>query len=146
MNTSFSTLLQNFSLPQPVIHKIQVKTHKNTKNTPLYSQSLLHCIACGVRVVSLVMLMLFTTTVEILTVRTGSVQSCHQTPIFPYRGRARQTRMIRDAFAMFRFSMTLVLTIDRFIYIFEPFFYSKHGGKLACFLFGCMWFMTLWCV
>ena len=143
MNTSFSTLLQNFSLPRPVIHKIQVKTHKNTKNTPLYSQSLLHCIACGVRVVSLVMLMLFTTTVEILT---GSVQSCHQTPIFPYRGRARQTRMIRDAFAMFRFSMTLVLTIDRFIYIFEPFFYSKHGGKLACFLFGCMWFMTLWCV
>ena len=42
--------------------------------------------------VSLVRLMLFTTTVEILTVRTGSVQSCHQTPIFPYRGRARQTR------------------------------------------------------
>ena len=41
--------------------------------------------------VSLVRLMLFTTTVEILTVRTGSVQSCHQTPIFPYRGRARQT-------------------------------------------------------
>ena len=25
-------------------------------------------------------------------VRTGSVQSCHQTPIFPYRGRARQTK------------------------------------------------------
>ena len=44
LNTSFSTLLQNFSLPRPVIHKIQVKTHKNTKNTPLYSQSLLHCI------------------------------------------------------------------------------------------------------
>ena len=41
--------------------------------------------------VSLVRLMLFTTTVGILTVRTGSVQSCHQTPIFPYRGRARQT-------------------------------------------------------
>ena len=43
--------------------------------------------------VSLVRLMLFTTTVEILMVRTGSVQSCHQTPIFPYRGRARQTRL-----------------------------------------------------
>ena len=43
--------------------------------------------------VSLVRLMLFTTTVEILTVRTGSVQSCHQTPIFPYRGRARQTQV-----------------------------------------------------
>ena len=42
--------------------------------------------------VSLVRLMLFTTTVEILTVRTGTVQSCHQTPIFPYRGRARQTK------------------------------------------------------
>ena len=35
--------------------------------------------------------MLFTTTIKILMVRTGSVQSCHQTPIFPYRGRARQT-------------------------------------------------------
>ena len=46
--------------------------------------------------VSLVRLMLFTTTVEILTVRTGSVQSCHQTPIFPYRGRARQTRFALD--------------------------------------------------
>ena len=45
---------------------------------------------CGVCVVSL-RLMLFTTTVQILMVRTGSVQSCHQTPIFPYRGRARQT-------------------------------------------------------
>ena len=45
MNTSFSTPLQNFSLPRPVIHKIQVKIHKNTKNTPLYSQSLLHCIS-----------------------------------------------------------------------------------------------------
>ena len=49
--------------------------------------------------VSLVRLMLFTTTVEILKVRTGSVQSCHQTPIFPYRGRARQTSQLPVATA-----------------------------------------------
>ena len=30
LNTSFSMLLQNFSLSRPVIHKIQAKTHKNT--------------------------------------------------------------------------------------------------------------------
>ena len=30
LNTSFSTLLQNFCLPRPVIHKIQAKPHKNT--------------------------------------------------------------------------------------------------------------------
>ena len=42
--------------------------------------------------------MLFTTTVEILTVRTGSVQSCHQTPIFPYRGHARQTTFSLEKF------------------------------------------------
>jgi uncharacterized membrane protein YciS (DUF1049 family) len=53
------------------------------------------------------------------------------------------TGMIHDAFAMFRFSMTLVLTVDRFIYIFQPFFYSKHGGKLAWLLSSCMWFLSL---
>ena len=31
LNTSFSTLLQNFSLPRPVIHKIQVKHTKTPK-------------------------------------------------------------------------------------------------------------------
>lgn len=53
------------------------------------------------------------------------------------------TGMIHDAFAMFRFSMTLVLTVDRFIYIFWPHFYSNHGGKIAWLLSGCMWVMSL---
>ena len=58
---------------------------------PSVKMVLIAAIACGVHVVSLVRLMLFMTTIKILMVRTGSVQSCHQTPFFPYRGRARQT-------------------------------------------------------
>ena len=40
MNTSFSTLLQNFSQPQPVKYKPK---HKNTITQAFYSLSLLHC-------------------------------------------------------------------------------------------------------
>ena len=61
--------------------------------------------------VSLVRLMLFTTTVEILMVRTGSVQSCHQTPIFPYRGRARQTMLCCVCFYCEQFAALLVAPI-----------------------------------
>lgn len=53
------------------------------------------------------------------------------------------TGMIHDAFAMVRFSMMLVLTVDRFIYIFGPFFYSKHGGKVAWLLSSSMWILSL---
>lgn len=51
--------------------------------------------------------------------------------------------MIHDGFAAFRFSMTLVLTIDRSVYIFWPDFYSKCGGKLAWFLSSCAWLFSL---
>ena len=53
------------------------------------------------------------------------------------------TGMIHDAFAMFRFSMTLVLTIDRFLYIFGPFIYAKHGGFMVWGLSLLMWFLSL---
>ncbi len=53
------------------------------------------------------------------------------------------TGMIHDAFAMFRFSMTLVLTIDRFIYIFGPFVYARHGGVIAWSLSCLMWILSL---
>ena len=53
------------------------------------------------------------------------------------------TGMIHDAFAMFRFSMTLVLTIDRFLYIFGPFIYAKHGGVVAWSLSCLMWILSL---
>ena len=53
------------------------------------------------------------------------------------------TGMIHDAFAMVRFSMTFVLTVDRFIYIFGPFFYSKYGGRVAWILSGLMWILSL---
>lgn len=51
--------------------------------------------------------------------------------------------MIHDLFAIFRFSMTFVITIDRFICIFGPYFYARHGGKLAWFLSGSMWVISL---
>lgn len=53
------------------------------------------------------------------------------------------TGMVHDAFAMFRFSMTLVFTLDRFIYIFRPFLYAKHGGILICSLTCLMWVLSL---
>ena len=53
------------------------------------------------------------------------------------------TGMIHDAFAVVRFSMMLVLTVDRFIYIFWPHIYSQHGGKLVWSLSGCMWLLSL---
>ncbi len=53
------------------------------------------------------------------------------------------TGMVHDAFAMFRFSMMLVLTIDRFISIFKPFFYNAYGGHIAWSLSIVMWILTL---
>ena len=46
-------------------------------------------------------------------------------------------------FAIFRFSMTFVITIDRFLCIFGPYFYARHGGKLAWLLSGLMWVISL---
>lgn len=53
------------------------------------------------------------------------------------------TGMVHDAFPMFRFSMTLVLTLDRFIFVFAPRYYRNHGGKLALVLSGCVWILSL---
>ena len=51
--------------------------------------------------------------------------------------------MIHDAFAMFRFTMTFVLTVDRFISVFKPFFYNRHGGLVSWTLSAVMWLVTL---
>ena len=53
------------------------------------------------------------------------------------------TGMVHDAFPMFRFSMTFVLTLDRFIFVFGPQFYCNHGGKLAWILSVCVWTLSL---
>lgn len=53
------------------------------------------------------------------------------------------TGMIHDAFAILRFSMMFVLTMDRFIYIFGPFFYPRYGGQVAFTLSALMWIVSL---
>ncbi len=53
------------------------------------------------------------------------------------------TGMIHDAFAMLRFTMTLVLTTDRFLSVYKPFFYSKYGGTVSWFLSAMSWVTTL---
>ena len=49
--------------------------------------------------------------------------------------------MIHDGFALFRFTMTLVFTIDRFISVYKPFF--KYGGSIAWILSVIVWLITL---
>ncbi len=51
--------------------------------------------------------------------------------------------MIHDAFAMFRFTMTFVLTVDRFMSVYKPFLYFKHGKKISWGLSAIVWFVTL---
>ena len=53
------------------------------------------------------------------------------------------TGTIHDGFAMFRFSMTLVLTFDRFLSVYKPFFYFKHGAIVSWTHSAVMWLMTL---
>ena len=50
------------------------------------------------------------------------------------------TGMIQDGFAMYRFTMTSVFTIDRFISVYKPF--SKHVGIIAWNLSAIMWLIT----
>ena len=50
------------------------------------------------------------------------------------------TGMIQDGFAMYRFTMTSVFTIDRFISVYKPF--SKHVGIIAWTLSAIMWLIT----
>ena len=50
--------------------------------------------------------------------------------------------VINDGFAMFRFSMTFVLALDRFLSVYSPFFYTRRGGLIAWYLSGTMWLLT----
>ena len=50
------------------------------------------------------------------------------------------TGMMHDAFAKIRFSM---MTLDRFISVFEPFYYDRQGGKITVLLSPLMWFLML---
>jgi len=51
--------------------------------------------------------------------------------------------MINDGFAMFRFSMTFVLTVDRFLSVYKPFFYVKRGKLVSWSLSAAVWLLTL---
>ena len=51
--------------------------------------------------------------------------------------------VINDGFAIFRFSMTFVLTIDRFLSVYKPFFYVKRGKLVSWSLSAVMWLLTI---
>ena len=51
------------------------------------------------------------------------------------------TGMIHDGFAMYRFTMTFVFTVDRFISVHKPFF--RHGASIAWILTAFVWLVTL---
>ena len=51
--------------------------------------------------------------------------------------------VLHDGFAMFRFTMTFVLTVDRFISVFSPFLYNTRGKPIALILSAMAWFLTL---
>jgi hypothetical protein len=53
------------------------------------------------------------------------------------------TGVVNDIFPAFRFSMMLVLTIDRFVLVFWPRSYSERGGRLALILSACVWIFSL---
>ena len=50
--------------------------------------------------------------------------------------------IIHDFFAMFRFTTTLVLTLDRFISVFWPFFYSRKSSHFVLTLGGVMYVVS----
>ena len=50
------------------------------------------------------------------------------------------TGTIHDGFALFRYTMTLVFTIDQFISVYKPFF--RHGGPIAWTLSAIVWLIT----
>lgn len=51
--------------------------------------------------------------------------------------------MINDGFAIFRFMMTLVLALDRFISIFMPFVHQRHKKKILVILLSVVYVITL---
>lgn len=51
--------------------------------------------------------------------------------------------IVHDFFAMFRFTTTLVLTLDRFISVFWPFFYYRKSHHLVLTLGGAMYIISI---
>ena len=50
--------------------------------------------------------------------------------------------VVNDGFAWFRFMMTFILTLDRFISVFLPFFYEKHSKSIIISLLSLVYFTT----
>uniref|UniRef100_A0A1X7V807 G-protein coupled receptors family 1 profile domain-containing protein n=1 Tax=Amphimedon queenslandica TaxID=400682 RepID=A0A1X7V807_AMPQE len=50
--------------------------------------------------------------------------------------------IVNDGFAYFRFMMTFILTLDRFISIFAPFFYERNSKKILFGLHGLVYCTT----
>ena len=50
--------------------------------------------------------------------------------------------VVNDGFAYFRFMMTFILTLDRFISIFAPFFYKRNSKKILFTLHGLVYCTT----
>ena len=50
--------------------------------------------------------------------------------------------IVNDGFAYFRFMMTFILTLDRFISVFSPFFYERHAKRILFSLLGLVYFTT----
>lgn len=51
--------------------------------------------------------------------------------------------ILHDLFPAVRFYFPLVFTVDRFIYVFWPFFYAKHGKIIAWSLSCLMWVVAI---
>ena len=51
--------------------------------------------------------------------------------------------MIHDGFVMFRFLMTLILTLDRFVSVFWPFFHLKQSTFPLCVLISMVYFISI---
>ena len=50
--------------------------------------------------------------------------------------------IVNDGFAYFRFMMTFILTLDRFVSVFLPFFYEKHSKSIILSLLSLVYFTT----
>uniref|UniRef100_A0A1X7V7H9 G-protein coupled receptors family 1 profile domain-containing protein n=1 Tax=Amphimedon queenslandica TaxID=400682 RepID=A0A1X7V7H9_AMPQE len=50
--------------------------------------------------------------------------------------------IVNDGFAYFRFMMTFILTLDRFVSVFLPFFYEKHSKRIIYSLLSLVYFTT----
>ena len=50
---------------------------------------------------------------------------------------------VNDGFAYFRFMMTFILTLDRFISVLFPFFYERHSKKISLILLSLVYLTTI---